>query len=121
MRIAIIGASREKSKYSNKAVRAYIRKGWDVVPVNPLYDEVEGIKAVKSVSEIEGRVDAASFYVRPEIGIKVADEVIEKGIPVAYLNPGSESEELAEKLEKGNVKAYAVCSIRAVRENPELL
>ena len=28
--VAVIGASRERSKYGNRAVRAYLRQGWTV-------------------------------------------------------------------------------------------
>ena len=33
--VAVLGASTNRSKYSNKAVRAYADKGWTVYPVNP--------------------------------------------------------------------------------------
>ena len=39
--IAIVGASADRAKYGNKAVRAFIQGGWTVYPVNPGVEEVE--------------------------------------------------------------------------------
>ena len=118
-RIAIIGTGPDRNRFSNKAVRAYKKHGWQVIPVTPNYDEVEGIKAVRSVKDITGAVDVASFYVRPDIGMRIADQVIGKNIPAVYLNPGSESEALIEKLKAGGVETHLMCSIIALGENPD--
>ena len=33
--VAIIGASSNRAKYGNKALRAYERQGYRVIPINP--------------------------------------------------------------------------------------
>ena len=50
--VAIIGASADRSKYGNKAVRAFRDEGWDVFPINPGLNEVEGIPAYASLLSI---------------------------------------------------------------------
>ena len=40
--IAIIGASNDRSKFGNKAVRAFQQQGYQVFPVNPKEEAVEG-------------------------------------------------------------------------------
>lgn len=47
--IAIIGASSDRSKFGNKAVRAYKRKGFKVFPINPKESKIEGLKCYRSV------------------------------------------------------------------------
>ena len=67
--VAIVGASNDRTKFGNKAVRAFLRQGWDVYPVNPSATHVEGLAAYPSVSAIPlPRLDRVSFYVPARIG-----------------------------------------------------
>jgi predicted CoA-binding protein len=116
--VAVIGASRAKQKFGNRAVRAYLRQGWTVYPVNPHEPEVEGIKTFASVADIPGPVDRASMYVPPEVGITLLDGIRDKRIPELFLNPGSESDELIEKAERMGLSPIQACSIVDIGERP---
>ena len=95
--IAIIGASADRIKFGNKAVRAYIQQGWTVYPVNPREETIEGLPVYRSVLDIPGDVDLATFYLLPQVGINVVADLGRKRIPKLLLNPGTESEELIDK------------------------
>jgi acyl-CoA synthetase (NDP forming) len=116
--IAIIGASNDRSKYGNKAVRAYAAEGKTVYPVNPRESAVEGIPAYKSVLDIPGDVDAASLYLPPRIGITVLEDVARKGIKRLLINPGAESEELLAKATSLGLDWSVACSILAIGREP---
>ena len=92
--VAVIGASSDRNKFGNRAVRAFRQQGYTVVPINPHEAEVEGLKSYRSVLDVPGTIDMASFYVPPEIGLQVIDEVARKEIPEVWLNPGAESDAL---------------------------
>ena len=109
--IAIIGASRDRSKYGNKAVRAYKEHGNAVYPVNPHESEIEGVPAYPSVLDIPDLVDVASFYVPPHVGLQIIAEVAQKGIRRVLLNPGAESDELLARCEELGLEATVACSI----------
>lgn len=64
-RIAIVGASKDKEKFGNRAVRAYLSRGWTVYPVNLYEKEIEGVKVYKTVTEIKDEVELASIYLPP--------------------------------------------------------
>jgi len=116
----IVGASRDRSKYGNKAVRAYLSNGWTVFPVNPNCKEIEGLKCYKSPKEVPGNPEYASLYVPPTIGIKLLNELAEIGVKTIYVNPGAESDELIEEAKRLGMKPILACSIRAIGINPEL-
>ncbi len=118
MKIAIIGASKDRNKYGNKAVRAYKSKEHAVFPVNPHEKEIEGLPCYSTVLDIPMEVDIASFYLPPEIGIKVVEDLVKKGIKKAYLNPGSESEELVNRLRLYGMEVTLGCSILAIGVDP---
>jgi len=65
MKIAIIGASKNKEKHSNQAVRLYKNNDHVVFPVNPNEREIEGLKCYNSVQEVPLDIDlVAIFYLQ---------------------------------------------------------
>jgi len=116
--IAIIGASANRQKYSNRAVRAYRAEGYTVYPINPNAEEIERLKASASVLDVPGEIELASLYLPPKWGLSVAEGIIAKGIPEVLLNPGAESPELADKLKQAGVNVILGCSIIALGRDP---
>ena len=116
--VAVIGASRDRQKFGNRAVRAFIQEGYTVVPINPHERDVEGLKAYGSVLDVPGPIDMASFYVPPEIGEHVIDEVARKRIPEVWFNPGAESDALIARARSLDIKPIVACSIVAIGRNP---
>jgi hypothetical protein len=45
--VAVIGASPNRAKWGNKAVRAFQSQGYTVHPVHPAHDQVEGLPCFK--------------------------------------------------------------------------
>ena len=116
--VAVIGASSNRKKFGNRALRAYRQQGYTVVPINPHETEVEGLKAYRSVLEFPETIDMASFYVPPEVGVEVIGEVAQKGIAEVWLNPGAESDELIARARSLNIRPIVACSIIAIGQNP---
>jgi predicted CoA-binding protein len=119
--VAVIGASANRRKFGNRAVRAYLRQGYTVIPINPHESNVEGLKTYKSVLDVEGPIDMASFYVPPEVGERVIEEVALKQIPEVWLNPGAESDALIARARQLSITPTVACSIVAVGQNPYAL
>ena len=116
--VAVIGASNTRSKYGNKAVRAFRQQGYTVVPINPHEREVEGLKAYASVLDVPHAIDMATFYVPPDVGVQVIAQVAAKGIPEVWLNPGSESPELLARAEAAGLSPIVACSIMGIGVSP---
>jgi predicted CoA-binding protein len=119
--VAVIGASNDPNKFGNKAVRAYRHQGYTVIPINPHETEVEGLRAYASVLDVPGPIDMASFYVQPEVGERVIDEVARKGIPEVWLNPGADSDALIQRARVLKLHPIVACSIVAIGQNPYAL
>ena len=119
--VAVIGASSNPAKFGNRAVRAFLRQGYTVVPINPNEPEVEGLKTYRSVLDVPGTIDMASFYVPPTVGERVIEEVARKGIEEVWLNPGAESDALIARARALNIQPIVACSIVAIGQNPYAL
>jgi predicted CoA-binding protein len=116
--VAVIGASREKAKYGNRAVRAYLRQGWTVYPVNPNEPEVEGLATFATIGDIPGPVDRATVYVPPHVGRGLLAGIKAKGVAELFINPGAESDELMAEAERLGLDPILACSIVDIGERP---
>jgi|ERR1051326_6706309 predicted CoA-binding protein len=108
--VAIVGASADKTKFSNKAIQAHRLAGYDVYPVNPKEDTIEGLKCYKSVLEIPVNLDRVSLYLPPAVGVKVLDDIARKGCKELWVNPGAESAELIQKTQTLGLNTIFACS-----------
>jgi predicted CoA-binding protein len=116
--VAIVGASSDRSKFGNKALRAFRAEGYTVVPVNPNEPEVEGLKTYASVVDVPQAIDMATVYVPPEIGINLLADFERKKIPEIWVNPGAESDELLAEAKRRKLNVIAACSIVGIGRSP---
>jgi hypothetical protein len=117
-RVAVIGASSDRRKYGNKALRAYARQGFTVIPINPHETEVEGHRAYASVLDVPDPIDIATVYVPAEAGLRVVEDVAKKGIGELWLNPGADDPAVVEKARALGLNPTLACSIFAIGESP---
>jgi uncharacterized protein len=118
---AIIGASSDRNKFGNKAVRAYLQQGYTVWPVNPAASEIEGLSAYKSIADVPGRPDLVSVYLPPPIVLKVLPDIAVKGCDELWLNPGTESDAVLAVAESLHLNVIQACSIVGVGVSPATL
>ena len=116
--VAVVGASNNRRKYGNKALRAFRHGGYDVVPIHPHEREIEGIKAYPSVLDVPYPIDMATLYVPPEVGETIIGEIAAKHIPEVWLNPGAESAALVSKAQALKLRPIVACSIVGIGEDP---
>ena len=115
----VIGASTNRAKFGNKAVRAYLRQNHDVLPVNPRADVIEGLKCYRRIADVPGPIDRALFYVPSKIGMTVIEELAARGdVAEVWLNPGAESPELIEKSRRLGFEPVQACAIVEIGERP---
>jgi len=116
--IAIIGASTDRNKFGNKAVRAFVQQGYEVFPVNPKEEFVEGLCAYKSIADVPVRPQLISVYLPPPVLLKVLPEIAARGCDEFWLNPGTESDEVLAAAERLGLNVIQACSIVGVGVSP---
>jgi uncharacterized protein len=118
--VAILGASADRAKFGNKSVRAHRRGGYDVYPVNPKAETIEGLPAYPSLGEVPvNLLDRISVYLPPAVGLKLLPEIAAKKACEVWFNPGSESLELLQKARALRINAVAGCSIVDLGLSPD--
>ena len=116
--VAVLGASADRSKFSNKAVRAYVQEGWQVYPVNPKGGTIEGLQAYTSLGQIPGHIDRVTVYLPPPVAVKALPEIAEANPVELFINPGVESPEFMDEAEKLGLEPLYACSIVDIGLSP---
>jgi len=116
--IAIVGASRDRRKYGNKALRAFRQQGYTVVPINPHETEIEGERAWPDVLAYPGAIDEATVYLHEEAGVRVMDDLAAKGVGRVWLNPGADAPAVVARAREVGLQPVVACSILAMGEEP---
>lgn len=116
--VAVIGASSNREKFGNKALRAFEHQGYRVIPINPTESEVEGHKTYASVLDVPGTLDMATVYVPPRAGVKVMEELAKKGVGEVWLNPGADGDEVVARARALGLKTVQACSIIGIGDSP---
>jgi uncharacterized protein len=116
--VAVLGASPARTKYGNKAVRAYRAPGFVVYPIHPTAPAIEGLTAYRSILDVPGPVDRVTVYLRPAVTLTVLDEIARKGVKELFLNPGSESSEVIARAQELGLVPTLACSIVDIGRSP---
>jgi predicted CoA-binding protein len=117
--VAIIGASADRSKFGNKAVRAYAARGDTVFPVHPRESAIEGLPTYRSVLDLPAEhVDLVSIYLPPTTTLSILDEVAKISVDQVLLNPGAESPEVLARARELKLPVLVACSIIAAGYSP---
>ena len=116
--VAVVGASSDRRKFGNKALRAFQAQGYSVIPINPNESEVEGLKTFASVLDVPESIDMATVYVQPHVAMGLLDEFEKKGIPEVWINPGAETDEMIATARQRKTKVIFACSIIGVGRSP---
>lgn len=112
---AVVGATQDESKFGYKIYRKLKDKGYEVYPISPKYDEIDGDKAYKTVLELPVKPDVVNFVVNPKIGMKVLEQCDQLGIKNIWLQPGTVSEELLSVAKEKNINAIEACVLVEMR------
>ena len=116
--VAVVGASSDRGKFGNKALRAFRAEGYTVVPINPNEREVEGLSTYPSVLDVPGTIDMATVYVQPDVTFDLLDEFERKKIPEIWVNPGAEDDRVMAEARRRGLNVIFACSIIGIGRSP---
>jgi predicted CoA-binding protein len=84
-RLAVVGVSRNPSDFSRMLFREFLQEGYDVVPVNPQVEELEGRPCFSRVSDIAPPVEGALLMTPPELSEQVVRDCLVAGITSVWM------------------------------------
>lgn len=115
--VAVLGATSHRERFANRAIKLLKSKGHKVLPVNPLYDEVEGMRCCGSLKDCSETIDTVTVYVNPEKGINYIDDIISVRPNRVILNPGSEDPIISKRLRDEGITVVEDCTLVMLNKN----
>lgn len=100
----VVGAHPSPEKYGNKIYKKLLKFGYNVIPVNPVYEEVEGVQTMASLKDIKTSFDCVNVVVSPKRAMVVVKEAIELGIKYIWFQPGAFDEAVIDYAENNGLE-----------------
>lgn len=102
-KVAIVGVSRDKKKFGYLLYNSLIKNGYDVCPVNPNAEEIDGNKCYPSVKDVPLDYSKIILATPKEQTINVVKDAFEKKIDQLWIQQHSESKETMAFVEENNM------------------
>ena len=93
--IAIVGLSPNPDRASHRVARYLQQRGYRVIPVNPMIEEVLGEKSYPDLKSVPIPVEMVDIFRRPEHLPEIVDQAIEIGARYVWMQDGLVDEEAA--------------------------
>tara|TARA_B100000674_G_scaffold421480_1_gene373142 strand:- start:102 stop:476 length:375 start_codon:yes stop_codon:yes gene_type:complete len=109
--VVVLGASPKENRYSNKAVKLLIKNGFSVTPIHPNFSEIEGLRVLKDLNQIENSIDTLTLYINEKKIEKEVNQIISSKPKRVIFNPGTESDVLKKALDSNGIEWIEACTL----------
>ena len=99
-RIAIVGMSRSGKKFGNMAGKELKSKGYEIFPVHPEAQEIDGLTCYPDLKSLTGKVDAVWISISPKNVSPVLEEAAQIGLKNIWLQQGAWSAEVQQTIDQ---------------------
>jgi predicted CoA-binding protein len=105
-RLIIVGASPKPDRPSYIVMDYLLKQGFEIIPVNPAYEEILGVNTVKDLSEVpkDFNPDVVIIFRKPSEVLPIVEKALALKPKVIWLQEGIVNEEAKELAEKAGVK-----------------
>ncbi|KAH9055061.1 NAD(P)-binding protein [Lactarius vividus] len=94
-RYAVVGASKDQSKFGTKVLRWYLARNLSVVPVHPKESELEGVATVSSLTDLPAPAETSvSIITNAKVTLDLLQQALKLNIPALWLQPGAEDDDV---------------------------
>ncbi|SHE95953.1 Predicted CoA-binding protein [Mariniphaga anaerophila] len=102
-KIAVAGASRNPKKFGGMVIKDFKEKGFDMFPVNPNAEEVQGLKSYKTVADLPGDVKHLLVVTPKEKTQEIINQAVQKGMKMVWVQQMSDTPEALAALKKSGI------------------
>jgi predicted CoA-binding protein len=109
-KLAFIGVSSDPKKFSRMTYKELKTKGFELYPVNPKMEDVDGDKCYKSIPDLPGDIKWGLFMTPKDETAGAVKQAVESGFESVWIQQGAHSEDAKNIALENNVKlVYNKC------------
>jgi uncharacterized protein len=109
--VAVVGASENPARYSNRALRMLQANGFTPIPISRSGKSILGVAGYPSLTAIPGPVDTVTIYLSPERQDPVIRDLLALAPRRAIFNPGAENPPAAALLRQHGIETLEACTL----------
>lgn len=109
--VVVLGASPKPARYANQAIRLLQEHNYKITPIHPNFSEIEGLKVINQLSDIDAEVDTLTLYVGSQRLQPMVEDILTLNPKRVIFNPGTEFPALQEKLEARGIEPIEGCTL----------
>ena len=112
--LAIVGVSPRKENWGNALMTELKKSDYNIVPVNPKFEDINGVKCYPSVADLPKEIENVIIAVNPDLALEVAPEFRNSGVKRVWfqrgMGKGSYSEEAHKIFDDAGIEViYGFC------------
>lgn len=102
--VAVVGMSKNPDKAAHYVPKYLSEQGYNIIPINPIRNEILNKKSYQSVSEVDQPIDIVDVFRPSDQVLPVVKEAIKMKPKVIWLQQGIHNEEAEELARKEGIK-----------------
>jgi uncharacterized protein len=102
-KIAVVGMSRSGKKFGNMVAKELTNKGYEVYPIHPEAQEIDGFTCYPNLKSLDGKADRVWISIPPAKVSAVLEEAAEIGMKNIWVQQGAWSKEVQETIDRLNL------------------
>lgn len=106
---AVVGANDNHAKFGYKIYKFMKDAGYQVFPVNPGLDNIEGDKCYAALKDLPVKPEAVDVVVSPRIGVQLMHECAELGVRNVWLQPGADGKQVVQAAQEQGLNVVQAC------------
>ncbi len=115
-KIVVIGASTNLDRYSNKAVKLLVQKGYNVFAIGKTQGTIEGVEILNEKILFQD-IDTVTLYLNPINQKEYFDYIIALNPKRVIFNPGTENHLFYKILEENAIEVEIACTLVLLTTN----
>ena len=102
--VAVVGMSKNPGKAAHYVPKYLSEQGYNIIPINPIRNEILNKKSYQSVSDVDQPIDIVDVFRPSDQVLPVVKEAIKMKPKVIWLQQGIHNEEAEELARKEGIK-----------------
>lgn len=102
--LAVVGVSRNPRKFGNAIFKELRKKNYNVFPINPNMNEIEGINCYPDLTSVKEKIDGVILSIPPEKTLPLVHEAHKNGISRIWFQQGSSHKDSIKYCEDMGIK-----------------